>query len=66
MRSEQEAQRGLRFIGSPQFSAYIFTYFYGRRLLKRAFEAGGMRETFGWAVSEPVTPAAIIARGVRA
>ena len=66
LRTEQEARQFLRFLSSPLSRGYIFNYSHGRRLLKRAFAVGGMREVFLWAVTEPVTPSGIAARyGVR-
>jgi len=62
--TDQEARLALRFISSPQFRTYIFNYSYGRRLLKRAFEAEGMLDVFRWAASEPVTPLAIVTQGL--
>jgi len=66
LRTEREARQGLRFISAPQFRVYIFTYFYGRTMLKRAFETSGMLAVFRWVVSEPATPSAIAARGAPA
>jgi len=62
LRTEKEARQSLRFIRNPAFRAYIFNYFYGRRLLKQCFAVGGVRDVFRWVVSEPVTPSAIVAR----
>ncbi len=62
LRTEQEARRSLRFISDPRFRTYIFNYFYGRRLLKRAGDKENLLDVFRWAVNEPVTPSAIAAR----
>jgi hypothetical protein len=62
LRTEKEARQTLRFIRNPVFRAYIFNYFYGRRLLKQCFAVGGVWDVFRWVVSEPVTPSAIVAR----
>lgn len=62
--SEKRARQRLRFIGNPTFRAYIFNYFYGKKILKRACEVGDAVEVFRWALTEPVTPSAIAARGI--
>lgn len=62
--TDQEARQRLRFISDPLCRTYIFNYFYGRHLLKQAGEAGSLLDVFRWAVSEPVTPSAIAARGL--
>ncbi len=61
LRTEKEAQQHLRFLSNPLFRAYVFNYADGCRLLKKAFDSGGTRDVFRWAVSEPVTPSAILA-----
>jgi hypothetical protein len=60
LQTDKEAQHFLRFLTNSRYRAYIFNYAGGRRLLKRAFAVGGVREVFRWAVSEPVTPSAIL------
>lgn len=62
LRSEKEARQTLRFITHPLFRPYVFNYFYGRKLLLRAFESAPREEVFRWVVSEPVTPSAIVTR----
>ena len=60
--TEKEARRSLAFIGNPLYRTYIFTYFYGRRLLQDAFASGGMLDVFRWVIRDPVTPSAVAAR----
>jgi len=62
LRTEKEARQSLRFISHPLFRPYIFNYFYGRRLLKRAFAVAEKQAVFRWVVSEPVTASSIVAR----
>jgi len=61
LHTEKEAQQHLRFLSNPLIRAYVFNYADGRRLLKKAFDIGGTRDVFRWAVGEPVTPSAIMA-----
>lgn len=62
LRTEKEARQSLRFLKRSLFRAYIFNYFFGRRLLKQAFAVGEVLNVFRRVVSEPVTPSAIVAR----
>jgi hypothetical protein len=62
LRTEKEARRSLAFVSNPLYRAYIFTYFYGRRLLKDAFARGGMLDVFRHVITEPVTPSAVADR----
>jgi hypothetical protein len=62
LRTEKEARRALAFVSNPLYRGYIFTYFYGRRLLKDAFAKGGMLEVFRHVITEPVTPSGVAAR----
>ena len=62
LRTEPEARRTLAFISNPLYRAYIFTYFYGRRLLLGAFASGGMLNVFRRVIREPVTPSAVAAQ----
>jgi hypothetical protein len=62
LRTEVEARRSLAFINNPLYRGYIFTYFYGRRMLQAAFAAGGMLDVFRWVIREPVTPSAVASR----
>ncbi len=62
LQTEKEAQQSLRFLSNSLYRAYIFNYADGRRLLKKAFAGGGVGDVFRWALSDPVTPSAILAR----
>lgn len=60
--TEKEARQTLRFIASPAYRAYVFNYSHGRRLLKQAAATSNLLDVCRWAVSEPVTPSAVVAR----
>jgi hypothetical protein len=62
LRTDKEARQTLRFIGNPLFRSYIFTYFYGRRLLKQAGTTSSLWDVFRWVIHEPITPTAIVVR----
>jgi hypothetical protein len=62
LRTEKEARQTLRFIGNPTFRAYVFNYSHGRGLLKQAAARSSLLHVFRWAVSEPVTPSAVVGR----
>lgn len=57
--TEKRARQRLSFIANPDYRAYIFNYFYGKKLLKQAMLAGGGLDVFRWALSEPVTPSMV-------
>jgi hypothetical protein len=59
LRSETEARQSLRFIATPLWRIYVFTYFAGRELLGRWINAGDRHERFRTLLREPVTPMAI-------
>jgi hypothetical protein len=55
--SPERAQRGVRFISSPTYRSYTFTYSEGAALLRALFEARGERDHwFGRLLREPATP----------
>ncbi len=56
LRTENEARLSLRFVRSPLFRAYIFTYFYGERMLRAALSGPDRRDVFRRLLTEPVTP----------
>jgi len=60
--TDKEARQALRFISNPLFRAYIFNYSHGRQLLKQAGATSSLWDVFHWAIREPVTPTAIVAR----
>ena len=62
LRTEKEARHFLTFLTAPLSRAYIFNYFYGRRLLLDASARGGMLDVFRWVIHDPVTPSAVAAR----
>ncbi len=59
LRSEVEARQSLRFIATPLWRIYTFTYFSGRELLGRWLAQGDRRERFRTLLSEPVIPSMI-------
>jgi hypothetical protein len=56
LRTEAEARQSFRFISHALFRSYIFTYFYGERLLRRLFTQDDMCTAFGRLLAEPVMP----------
>lgn len=56
LRSEQEARFSLRFIRNPMFRSYVFTYFYGERMLRAALAGPDRRDVFRRLLTEPITP----------
>ncbi len=56
LRSEREARQSLRFISTPLWRTYTFTYFAGRELLGRWLRAGERRERFVTLLTEQVYP----------
>lgn len=59
LRTEREARQQLRFISTPLWRAYIFTYHAGRDLLKRWFHRGDKIERFRTLLIEQVYPSLI-------
>ncbi len=59
LHSEQQAQHRLRFIESPLWRAYIFTYFYGERLMQTWIRQGNPAERFGTLLREQTYPSLI-------
>lgn len=57
--TEKRARQRLRFIANADYRAYIFNYFYGKKLLKQAMAVGGGLDVFRWALNVPVTPTAL-------
>lgn len=62
LRNEAEARQSLRFIATPLWRIYTFTYFSGRELLGRWLAAGDRRERFRTLLTEPATPSQISAQ----
>jgi hypothetical protein len=58
-RSEAEARRSLRFVASPSFGAYVFTYEAGKELLEKWMNQGDRVERFGIAVTEQIYPSLV-------
>lgn len=56
LRSETEARFSLRFIRNPMFRTYIFTYFYGERMLRAALAGPDRCDVFRRLLTEPITP----------
>lgn len=59
LRSETEAKFGLRFQRNPMFRVYIFTYFYGERMLRAALAGPDRKDIFRRLLSEPVVPSLV-------
>ena len=57
--TEREARQRLRFISSPQASAYVFTYHVGRDLLADWLAQGDRTERFRTLLIEQVYPSLI-------
>ena len=59
LRSETEARFSLRFIRNPMFRTYIFTYFYGERMLRAALAGPDRRDVFRRLLTEQVYPSLV-------
>jgi hypothetical protein len=57
--TEQEARQRLRFITTPLWRAYTFTYFYGEELLRRWLSQGDRVARFGTLLREQLYPSII-------
>lgn len=57
--SEARAAKLVRLIKSPYFGAYVFTYFYGERLMQRRLHGPGQLDMFRRFLSEPIYPSQI-------
>jgi len=58
-RSEAEAKRSLRFVSSPIFRAYTFTYEAGKELLETWMKQGDRVERFRVALTEQIYPSLV-------
>ncbi len=59
--SEEGARRAVRFLRDPLFRSYVFTYFYGARLLDELISKRGDQDLwFARLLTEPVTPSQIV------
>jgi hypothetical protein len=56
LRSEREARQSLRFISTPLWRTYTFTYYVGRELLGRWLAAGNRNERYVTLLTEQVYP----------
>ncbi len=61
LRSEREARQSLRFISTPLWRTYTFTYFVGRELLGRWVAQGDTRERFRTLLTEQIAPSTLAA-----
>jgi hypothetical protein len=59
LRTEREARQSLRFISTPLWRAYIFTYTAGRDLLGRWLQRGDRSERFRTLLTEQISPSLI-------
>ena len=57
--SEERARQRLRFISDPLWRAYIFTYFYGERMMEQWIARGDKVERFGTLLREQIYPSLI-------
>jgi hypothetical protein len=60
LRTEREARKGIEFLSNPLYRSYIFTYYWGKKMLKALFAL--KQETTHWyarLLTEAVTPAQI-------
>jgi hypothetical protein len=63
LRSEREARQSLRFISTPLWRTYSFTYFVGRSLLADWIGQGDRRERFVRLLTEQVYPSMLASEG---
>jgi hypothetical protein len=56
LRSEREARQSLRFISTPLWRTYTFTYYVGRELMGRWLGAGHRQERFRQLLTEQMYP----------
>jgi hypothetical protein len=64
LRSEREARQSLRFISTPLWRTYSFTYFVGRGLLEAWIGQGDRRERFVRLLTEQVYPSMLASEGM--
>jgi hypothetical protein len=57
----EEAQKRLSFLTDPLWRSYIFTYFYGEKLLRGWLDRVGWKDGFRRLVSEPMYPSQMVA-----
>lgn len=57
----EEAEKRLSFLTDPLWRSYIFTYFYGERLLRGWLDRVGWKDGFRRLVSEPIYPSQLVA-----
>ena len=62
LRSETEAKFSLKFLNNPMFRVYIFTYFYGERMLRAALAGPDRKDIFRRLLSEQVYPSLVATR----
>ena len=62
--NEKQAGQRMRFITSPMWRAYIFTYFYGERLMQTWIQQGDKAKRFGALLQEQTYPS-LIARWIK-
>jgi hypothetical protein len=61
LRTEREARQSLRFIATPLWRTYSFTYFVGRQILAAWLEKGDRRERFVRLLTEQLYPSLLSA-----
>jgi hypothetical protein len=61
LRTEREARQSLRFIATPLWRTYTFTYFVGRQLLGDWVARGDRRERFVRLLTEQLYPSLLAA-----
>jgi hypothetical protein len=61
LRTEREARQSLRFIATPLWRTYTFTYFVGRQILGAWLDRGDRRERFVRLLTEQLYPSVLTA-----
>jgi hypothetical protein len=56
LQTSEEAEKRLSFLTHPLWRSYIFTYFYGEKLLRGWLDRVGWKDGFRRLVSEPIYP----------
>jgi hypothetical protein len=60
LQTPEEAEQRLSFLTHPLWRSYIFTYFYGERLLRKWLDRVGWKDGFRRLVSEPIYPSLLL------
>lgn len=63
LRGEREARQSLRFITTPLWRIYVFTYFVGRELIARWLSQGDRAARFRTLLTEQIVPSQLLVGG---